>query len=68
MQIIICLKLSHAQNSHLGAKKFPFSHSNACKRDRLIHTLSLLDPVFWVLWGPLGSKPKFDPLITTAYI
>ena len=68
MQIIIWLKLSLAQNSHLGAKKYPLSQSNACKIDRLTHTLSMLDPVFWVLWGPLGSKPKFDPSVTTAYI
>ena len=68
MQINICLKLSHAQNSHLGVKKYPLSHSNTCKRDGLIHTLSMLDPVFWVLWGPLGSKPKFDPTGFTAYI
>ena len=49
--------------------KYPLSHiSNSWKRDRLTHTLSLLDPVFWLLWGPLGSKPKFDPPVTTACI
>ena len=25
-------------------------------------------PVFWVLWVPLGSDPKFDPTGFTAYI
>ena len=68
MQIDICLKLSHAQNSHLGAKKYSLSHSSACRRDRLIHTHSVLDPILWVLWGPHGSDPKFDSLETTAYI
>ena len=68
MQIIIWLKLSLAQNSHLGAKKYPLSHSNACKRDGLNHTLSMLDPVFWVLWGPLGPNPLFDLTGVTAYI
>ena len=23
---------------------------------------------FWVMWGPLGSKPKFDPSVTTVSI
>ena len=33
----------------------------------LTHSL-ILGPLFGVLWVSHGSNPKFDPLITTAYI
>ena len=35
----------------------------------LTHTLSfVMDTVFWVLWCPLGSNPKFKVTGVTAYI
>ena len=68
MQIIICLKLSHAQNSHLGAKKYPLSHSNSCKRGKLTHTLSHYWTQFWGPVGPHGSNPKFEPPVTPVSI
>ena len=47
---------------------YPLSHSLSYgERDSLTDTL-LMDPVFWVLWVPLGSNPKFDPTGVTAYI
>ena len=47
---------------------YPLSHSLSYgERYSLTHSL-LMDPVFWVLWGPLGSNPKFDPTGVTAYI
>ena len=62
----ICLYLSHAQTSHLGAKKQPLSHTISCRRLSLTHS-PYDGPHFRVLWGPYGSNPKFDLLITTAY-
>ena len=40
MQIIICLKLSHAQNSHLGAKNIPY-HTEILARETGSFTHSL---------------------------
>ena len=37
------------------------------ERLSLTHSL-LMDPVFVVLWAPLGSNPKFNPTGDTAYM
>ena len=59
---------SHAQKSHLGAKDIPY-HTAILAREGSSLTHSLFNgPHFRVLWGPYGSNPKFDPLITTGYI
>ena len=39
-------------------------NSNSRKRGRLTYMV----PVFWDLWVPLGSDPKFDPPGFTAYL
>ena len=60
MQIIICLKLSHAQNSHLGAKNIPY-HIAMLGRETgsLTHSLSL-DPISGSCGAPLGPTPNFN--------
>ena len=55
MQINICLKLSHAQNSHLGAKNIPY-HTAMLARETGSLTHSLCWTPFFgscgVPWGP----------------
>ena len=66
MHTIICPSNNHILKIHtlLLKESLITQNSNSRKRGRLTYMV----PVFWDLWVPLGSDPKFDPTGFTAYI
>ena len=57
----------HFLKIHTSVLKISLITQQFLQVGMLAHALSLLDPVFWVLWGPLGSNPKFESTGVTAY-